>query len=73
MPYREAPHRMVPRVFADDGGGYARPAKCVHCGNVISKQTLAWGKMLGDPDGMRRPVHADCAVEYRLCCMGLGI
>lgn len=73
MPNREAPLRIVPRVFAEDGGGYARPAKCVHCGRVISKRTLAWGRMVSDPEGMRRPVHVECAREYSLFCRALGL
>lgn len=73
MPYREAPPRIVPRVFCDDGGGYSRPAKCVHCGRSISKRALAWGRLVSDPEGMSRPVHIECAREYSLFCRALSI
>lgn len=66
MSNREAPPRIVPRVFAEDGGGYARPAKCFHCGQQITKDTLAWGRLVSDPSSIRRAVHALCLREYQM-------
>jgi hypothetical protein len=66
---REAPPRIVPRVFAEDGGGYARPAKCVHCGKVISRKDLSWAWLASDPPSVIRPVHWRCAREHQLFVM----
>jgi hypothetical protein len=66
MPKRGAPSRIVPRVFSEDGGGYSRPAICVHCGKRISRSTLAWGRLANDPPGVSRPVHARCMRHYQL-------
>jgi hypothetical protein len=66
---REAPRRIVPRVFAEDGGGYARPAKCVCCGKVISRKDLSWQSLVSDPPGVIRPVHSRCAREHQLFVM----
>jgi hypothetical protein len=66
MPKREAPPGIVPRVFAEDCGGYSRPAKCVHCSKRITRGTLAWGRLANDPPSLSRPVHARCLYEYQL-------
>lgn len=73
MSYRGAHSRIVPRVFAEDAGGYARPAKCVHCGEVIAKQTLAWGRLAFDPAELLRPVHRRCRDEYTRFVIGLSL
>lgn len=57
---------IVPRVFAGDGGGYTRDAKCVHCGERITRAALAWGRLTTDPPSLSRPVHASCLREYQL-------
>lgn len=71
MSNAKRPPRIVPRVFAEDGGGYARPAKCVHCGNVIARATLAWGRLANDPPSMSRPVHERCLREYQQFVLAL--
>jgi hypothetical protein len=70
---REAPSRTVPRVFAEDGGGYALPARCVHCGKRIARATLAWGRLRTDPEGLKRPAHLHCLREYDLFAAALDI
>jgi hypothetical protein len=64
MPNREAHSRTVPRVFAEDGGGYGRPARCALCGAVIRRSRLAWVHLPSDPEGVRRPLHKACLSEY---------
>jgi hypothetical protein len=73
MPNREAHSRIVPRVFAEDSGGYRLPAKCAHCKAVIAKADLAWGSATGDPPGFERPLHTRCEREYRLFAIALGL
>jgi hypothetical protein len=64
MSNREAPPRIVPRVFCEDGGGYSRPAKCALCLKQIRKSNLLWGHLPSDPEGVRRPVHRGCISDY---------
>jgi hypothetical protein len=73
MPKREAPFRIVPRVFAEDGGGYARPARCVHCGLVITTGSLAWGSLVSDPQELKRPVHRGCKSEYEASVVAFNV
>lgn len=64
MPNAQPTPRIVPRVFAEDGAGYARPAKCVLCGNSIRRTDLHWGRLPSDPGGLVRPLHTRCMQEY---------
>jgi hypothetical protein len=73
MPNREAPPGIVPRVFAEDGGGYCRPAKCCLCGHSIVQRDLCYGPLPTDPPGLKRPLHARCKVEFALFTWALGI
>lgn len=57
---------IVPRIFAEDGGGYGRRAKCVHCGKRIAQDDLVWGRLVNDPPSVSRPLHARCLREYQL-------
>lgn len=65
--------RIVPRVFAEDSGGYALPAKCTLCGHVIAKRALKWSALPGDPSGLKRPLHEACVREYRLFTRALDL
>lgn len=71
MSRRVAPSRIVPRVFSEDGGGYSRPARCAHCGERITKATLAWGRLVSDPEPITRPVHLACMREYEMYCRAI--
>lgn len=70
---REAPPRVVPRVFAEDGGGYAVPAKCSLCGIRIAQRDLCYGRLPSDPSGLSRPLHAKCKREYEVFTLALGL
>jgi hypothetical protein len=73
MPNREAPSRIVPRVFAEDGGGYSRPALCCLCGQVIRKRDLCYSGLPSDPPCMNRPLHVRCQREFDLFVRALGL
>lgn len=73
MPNAKRPLRIVPRWYCEDGGGYSRPAKCAHCKAVIAKNDLVWGSAIGDPPGLKRPLHMRCEREYRLFAISLGL
>jgi hypothetical protein len=73
MPDAERPPGIVPRVFAEDGGGYYRTAKCCLCGERIARPNLCYGRLAGDPPGLSRPLHGRCKREFELFSRALGI
>lgn len=64
---------IVPLVFAEDGGGYAVPAKCSLCGIRIAQRDLCYGRLPSDPAGLSRPLHAKCKREYEVFTLALGL
>jgi hypothetical protein len=73
MPRRVAPPGIVPRVFAEDGGGYAVAAKCCLCGKRIVKRDLCYGRLENDPPGLTRPLHVRCKHEFELFTLALTL
>jgi hypothetical protein len=73
MPKREAPSEIVPRVFAEDGCGYAVAVKCCLCGNRIVQHDLCYGRLATDPPGLTRPLHVRCKREFALFTQSLGL
>jgi hypothetical protein len=68
-----APPGIVPRVFAEDGGGYAVAAKCPLCGERITRRTLSYGRLATDPRGLNRPLHRQCRREFELFTRALDL
>jgi hypothetical protein len=73
MPYAKRTPGIVPRVFYEDGGGYAMPAKCMHCGKSITKGTMRWVKLPGEQDGPSYALHAMCGQAFRRSARLLGL
>jgi hypothetical protein len=73
MPNAKRPSGIVPRVFDEDGGGYARPAKCMHCGAPITKGTLRWVKLPGHQDGPSYALHAVCGQAFRRAVRAMSL
>jgi hypothetical protein len=64
---------IVPRVFAEDSGGYFKTAKCCLCGDRIVQMDLCYGRMLDDPPSLTRPLHVRCKREFELFTRALGL
>jgi hypothetical protein len=73
MPKRGAPPGIVPRVFAEDGGGYCRAARCCLCGHHIFQSQLCYGRLATDPKGFTRPLHSKCLREFELFTRALNL
>lgn len=73
MPNRVAPLGIVPRVFAEDSGGYYRAAKCCLCGSRIIQRDLCYGRLATDPPGLTRPLHVRCKSEFELLTRALSL
>jgi hypothetical protein len=73
MPNAKRTPGIVPRVFAEDGGGHAVAAKCCLCGARIVKRTLCYGRLAMDPPGLTRPLHVKCKREFELWTRALSI
>lgn len=72
MPNAERTLGIVPLVFADDGGGFAMPAKCCLCGERIVQHDLCYGRLATDPPDFTRPLHVNCRAEFELFMRALG-
>jgi hypothetical protein len=64
---------IVPRVFAEDGGGYAVAAKCCLCGARIVQCDLCYGRLATDPPDLTRPFHVRCRRDFELFTRALNI
>jgi hypothetical protein len=73
MPDAKRTPGIVPRVFAEDGGGYAVAAKCCLCGARIVKRDLCYGHLATDPPGLTRPLHVRCKREFELFTRAMSI
>jgi hypothetical protein len=73
MPNADRSPGIVPLVFAEDSGGYCRPAKCCLCGHRIAQRDLCYGRLPTDPPGLTRPLHARCKCEFELFTRALSI
>lgn len=73
MPNAKRTPGIVPRVFAEDGGGYAVAAKCCLCGIRIVQSDLCYGRLPTDPPGLTRPLHVRCKRQFELFTRAMGI
>jgi hypothetical protein len=73
MSKRAAPPGIVPRVFAEDGGGTYQAAKCCLCGQRIAQRDLSYGWLATDPADVTRPLHVRCQREFLRFTLALGI
>jgi hypothetical protein len=64
---------IVPRVFAEGGGGYAVAARCCLCGKRIVQRDLRYGRLPTDPPGLTRPLHVRCKREFELFTLAMII
>lgn len=73
MSQRGAPSRIVPRVFAEDGVGYGKAAKCCLCGQRIVQRDLCYGRTPNDPASLTRPLHVRCKREFETFTRALSL
>jgi hypothetical protein len=73
MPDAKRTQGIVPRVFAEDGAGYAQAARCCLCGIRIVQRDLCYGRLPTDPPGLTRPLHVRCRREFELFTRAMSL